>query len=267
MAELLDIKKEVQELKKLYDERPRKGNFTALLLGESGSGKTWVTRTARLPIHYDMFDPGGDTNLDDLIANGKAIVDMRWTEENPKKPSVFKDWEKVTEERFKSGYFNQFGTIVLDSATTWSEAIMNQVLKDAGIPGDAPRWAHDYVPQKVKITNWIKRFMSEPISCDFFLTGHLEGIKDEVTGRMSYRFMTTGKAQVTIPLLFDEIYVLDPKGGQKDVEYRILTKATGTHLARSRMAKEGYLNTYEEANIKQLLKKCKRTITDKPLLF
>lgn len=263
--DFLEIKKKVEELQRMYRENPKSKNFTALLLGESGSGKSYLLRTARKPIHIDVFDPGGTVNLVDLIDKGEIVADLRWINEDPRKPSVFNDWKKVTEERFKSGYFNAFGTAVIDSSTTWTDSIMNHVLKIAGRAGQAPQWAHDYVPQKVEIQNWIKRFMSEPINCDFFLTGHLEGIKDEVTGRMSYRYMVTGKAQVTIPLLFDEIYVLDPKGGKDGVEYRVLTKSTGTHLARSRMAKNGLLDQYEKPDIKHILRKCGWSTEDKPL--
>lgn len=258
-----DIRKQVEELQKMYADDPRSEAFTALLLGESGTGKSFLLRTARKPIHVDIFDPGGAVNLDDLIKKGEIIADTRWMKEDPKKPWAFAEWRKVTEKRLRDGYFEYFGTYAIDSSTTWTDAIMNWQLKKEGIAGQAPRWAHDYVPQKVEIQNWIKRLMGLP--CDFFLTGHLEGIKDEVSGRMSYRYMVTGKAQVTIPLLFDEIYVLDPKGKGKDVDYRILTKATGTHLARSRMAKKGFLDVYEEPDIKKILKKCGRSTQDKPL--
>lgn len=266
--ELIDIRKQALELREMYKNRPEKDNFTALILGEVGSGKSWLIRSARLPIHVDIFDPGGDVNLGDLVSEGKAILDTHWMNENPKKPTVFKEWEKVTEQRFKDGYYNQFGTVVIDSSSSWASAIMNQQMKDAGLAGEAPRFTHDYMPQKVKIQNWIYRFMGEPMNCDFFLTGHLEGTKDEVSGKMSYRYMVTGKAQITIPSLFDEIYVMDPiqKSG-KEVEYRVLTKSTGTYLARSRMAKLGLLDVYEKPDIKHILRKCKRDTSDKPLFI
>ena len=259
----LEALKSVQELNALYKDSPRPEAFTALILGESGSGKSFLIRTARKPVHVDIFDPGGTINLDDLIRKGEIVADIRWMGEDPRNPHVFKEWEKVSKERLRSGYFNYFGTYVLDSSTTWANTIMNQQMKEAGLAGEAPRFTHDYVPQKVKIQNWINTFMTLP--CDFFLTGHLEGLKDDVTGRMSYRYMVTGKAQVTIPLLFDEIYVMDPKSTASGVEYRILTQSTGTHLARSRMAKKGLLKTYEEPDLKKILAKCGRSTADKPL--
>lgn len=261
--ELLDVKTEVEKLQKMYLENPRSESFNALVLGESGSGKSFLVRTARKPIHIDVFDPGGTINLIDLIKKGEIVPDTRWENEDPVAPRAFRDWEIAMKERIKTGYFNHFATYVLDSSTTWSDAIMNQILKTEGLQGQPPRWAHDYVPQKVKIQNWIKVLLQLP--CDFILTGHLEGTKDEVSGRMSYRYMTTGKASVTIPLLFDEIYVMDPKQSSKGVEYRILTQSTGTHIARSRLARQGLLSQYEEPDIKKMLKKCGFKTEDKPI--
>ena len=261
--DFLKVSAEVEKLQTMYQEAPRAESFNILLLGESGTGKSFILHTARQPIHYDCFDPGGTKNLVDLIKQGKLIPDIRWEEEDPLNPTAFRNWEIATKERIRSGYFNHFGTYCLDSSSTWTDAIMNQILKSENIAGQPPRWAHDYVPQKVKIQNWIKILMKLP--CDFILTGHLEGSKDDVTGRMSYRYMVTGKAQVTIPLLFDEIYVMDPKTTSQGVEYRILTQSNGTYLARSRMAKKGLLKTHEKPDIKQMLQKCGFPAKDKPL--
>jgi hypothetical protein len=259
----LKVQAEVSKLQTMYKESARVKTFNALVLGESGSGKSFLLRTARKPIHLDVFDPGGSINLRDLIEKGEIVADTRWELEDPTDPSVFRDWEKETKRRIKEGYFNHFSTYAIDSATTWSDAIMNQILKSEGVAGQPPRWAKDYIPQKMKIQNWLKVLLQVP--CDFFLTGHLEGNKDEVSGKMSYRFMTTGKGSITIPLLFDEIYVLDPKGTSAGVEYRILTQSTGTHIARSRLARQGLLDTYEKPDIKNMLKKCGFSTEDKPL--
>ena len=261
--EFLAAQASVQKLQTMYKETPESGSYNFLLLGESGTGKSFLLHTARKPIHLDCFDPGGTKNLKELIKKGELVPDIRWEDEDPINPTVFRNWEKTMKERIKSGYFNHFGTYCLDSSTTWSDSIMNQILKSEGVAGGPPRWAKDYVPQKVKIQNWIRILMKLP--CDFIFTGHLEGNKDEVSGAMSYRYMVTGKAAVTIPLLFDEIYIMDPKSTSGGVEYRILTQANGKYLARSRMAGKGLLSTYEKPDIKNMLKKCGFPTADKPL--
>ena len=259
----LEIKTEIEALNKMYSEDPRQKSFNALILGESGSGKSFLFRTCRKPVHIDSFDPGGTKGLQEYINKGEIIVDARYEGEDPKKPFAFELWKKEMEKRDKIGYFNHIGTYCLDSSTTWSEAIMNWILKKAFLSGQAPRWAHDYIPQKVEIRNWLRELLDLP--CDFILTGHLEGYKDEVSGSMSYRYMTTGKGVTTIPLLFDEIYVLDPKESSKGVDYRILTQSTGKYVARSRLAKEGLIDKYEPCDIKVILKKAKLSTDDKPL--
>lgn len=262
---MLKIKAEVAKLQSMYAEDQSNHSFNCLLLGESGSGKTFLMRTARKPVHIDSFDPGGAKGLDEYIRKGEVIVDSRYGNEDPKKPFAFELWKKEMAKREQLGYFEMLGTYCLDSSTTWAESIMNEILKRAGLAGAAPRFTHDYNPQKIEIRNWLRELLALP--CDFILTGHLESYKDEVTGGVSYRYATTGKGVQTIPLLFDEIWVMSPKSGSKGVDYRILTQSTGTYVARSRLAKDGLLSQYEEANIKTLLKKAKMNYDDKQLLI
>lgn len=261
----LKVRKKAEELRKLYNEDPRNASFNALVLGESGSGKTFLLRTCRKPVHVDVFDPGGAKGLHDLIEKGEVIADTRYGNEDPRRPTAFKAWMAEMRERAKMNYFEHLGTYCIDSSTTWADAIMHNILLAAGIAGESPRWSSDYVPQKTTIRNWLGELLSLP--CDFILTGHLEASTDEVTGRTSFRYMTTGKAAVTIPLLFDEIYIMDPKKTSSGVEYRILTKSTGIHIARSRLAKNNLLDMYEEADIKKILKKAGMPTEDKPSLF
>lgn len=260
----LDARKRASEIKKLYAADPRNESFNLLLLGEMGSGKTFLVRTARRPIHIDSFDPGGTKGLRDEIAKGYIIADTRWEAEDPENPKMFETWRREFQSRVREDYFNYIGTYLLDSSTFWAEAIMNHILKAAGIAGSPPRWSHDYVPQKTEIRNWTRKCLALP--CDFIMTGHLESAKDEVSGQIMYRYMTTGKAQVIIPSLFDEVWVMDPKKTADGVDYRILTRATGRHLARSRLAKEGLLSTYEKPDLREILKKAGYKYEDKQLL-
>ena len=259
----LEILKEANELGDMYSRDPRQNSFNALVLGKKGSGKSFLLRTCRKPVHIDSFDPGGTKGLKDEISKGQIIVDTRYESEDPRDPKMFEEWRRQMEKRVKMNYFDYLGTYALDSSTTWGESVMNWILKKAHIAGEAPRWAHDYVPQKVHIRNWVREMLDLP--CDFIMTGHLEGEKDEVSGRMTYEYMTTGKGVILIPLLFDELYIMDPKESSKGTNYRILTKATGSYTACSRLAREGLLEQYEEANIKSILKKVGLSTQDKPL--
>lgn len=261
----LDIKKEAEELRRLYKEDPRSSKFNVLILGETGTGKSEIFKTARTPVHMDSFDPGGTKGLVDEINKGDIIADISYEVENPYKPKQFKSWKYDFDHREKSGYFAQFGTYGLDSSTMWAACIMNRIQEKDGRAGEPPKWAKDYDPQKIIIRNWIKRILALP--CDVIVTGHLEPIEDKVTDEIKWRYMTTGKGTIIIPLEFDEIWVTHTKEKSSGLTYQIITKATGPYLAASRMGKGGIFDTYEVPNIKALLKKAKRDYQDKPKLF
>jgi len=258
----LDIKAEIKKIREYYANDTKQDSFNLLLVGESGSGKTFMSRTARKPVHIDSFDIGGTKCVRKWIDKGEIIADTQWESEDPLKPSEFKAWKKEFEHRLTNGYFNDFGTYWLSSGTSWSDAVMNYVLAKAGIAGEAPRFTKDYTPQKVMIRNYITKMLNLP--CDFVFEGHLKLVEDPDKGTV-FRFMTTGQGMVTIPLLFDEIYVTSPKETSSGVEYRLLTKSTGTFLARSRLAADGLLDTYEKPDIKNILKKVGREYKDKEL--
>lgn len=271
------IQNEAMELQKMYQTDPRQNSFNLLLLGESGSGKTVLSSTARKPIHIDSFDPGGAKHLMPLVNKGEVIVDARWEAEDtekgvinkpaggpPGKDFAYPIWKKEFERRLAMGYFENLGTYVLDSSTTWSMAIMNWILSKAGIAGEAPRFTKDYGPQKIEIQKMIKKCLDLP--CDFILTGHLEAEKDELIGKVKYKYMVTGKAEIIIPLLFDEIWVcMSEQKGMKDVEYKVLTKKNGFYPGATRIGLDKF-DTFEDPNIKALLKKAGRDNSDKPLL-
>lgn len=267
-----DYTSELRRVKEYYNGDPLQKRFSALVTGETNAGKTYMLRTARLPIHIDSFDPGGTKCLRDMIEKGDIVADTQYESEDPYKPTQFAEWMKNTDIRLKIGYFNHFGTYCLDSATTFGEAVMGYGMGDRA--GEVPQHRKDYNPQKVYMTNYIKKLMRLP--CDFILTGHLRENRkvlsiDSKTGivreEVTYRFYTTGQAVVTIPLLFDEIYVLladDSRGSEP--KRKLLLDSTGTYIARSRLKMNGLLGVTEEPNIKELLKKIDLKWEDKPKL-
>ena len=267
----IKILNEINEIKSFYQSDGKQKRFSALVTGTSGSGKTFLLRTARLPIHIDSFDAGGSKNLRDLIASGDVIADTRWENEDPFSPTAFSEWKKVTERRLLTGYFNSFGTYCLDSLTTFAQAIMHDVLKSNNRVGQTPQRNFDFMPQKTALINYIRRLLN--VTCDVIVTGHLkdEGKLlsiDKSTGVESrtteYRLMVVGDAVITLPLLFDEMYVLQTKPSSKGLERTLLLEANDKFHARSRLKADGKLNAVEPADIKALLKKAGLSADDKP---
>lgn len=263
---------DIRKVKQYYENDPLQKRFSALIAGETGVGKTYLLRTCRFPLHIDSFDPGGTKCLKKWIDRGDIIADTRWENEDPFDPTVFEAWEKETDYRLKIGYFNYFATYGLDSLTTFGEGAMNSQLKKVNRLGEAPKFTKDYTPQKVAIVNRITQFMKLP--CDFVLTAHLKAIEEkkgvDKEGNpimdYKYRLLVTGQAVVTVPMKFDELYVLIGKEGSSGVERRLITDAQGKYLARSRLKADGKLNKEEEADVKGLLKKIGLKWEDKPKL-
>ena len=52
--------------------------FSAIISGETNSGKTYLLRTARMPVHIDSFDPGGTKCLQPWIDRGQIVADTTW---------------------------------------------------------------------------------------------------------------------------------------------------------------------------------------------
>jgi hypothetical protein len=269
----LDIKKEFEEIRRMYSSQTQQKTFNALVYGDFGAGKTRLGKTCRLPVHIDSFDPGGTKSLQDEIrgektdiktdpyqSTGKIFADTRFEVEDPMKPTSFELWDKEYHRRKRDGYFDAIGTYVVDSATTWANAAMNVILKKAGRLGGPP-FQQDYLPAMSMIENAIKDMTTLP--CDVILTAHLDVDKDEATGKMFVGPLFVGKLKQRIPLLFDELYCAQIKKSAAGDQYILLTRSDGIFKARTRLGREGRFDAVEKPDIKALLKKAGYSIEDK----
>lgn len=257
----IDIKKEFADIQAMYNGQAQQATFSALVYSDFGAGKTEFTKTGRRPIHNDSFDPRGTKTVRDEIAAGWYLADTRFEIEDPMKPSAFELWDREYHRRKREGYFDYIGTYVIDSATTWSSAAMNVILKKAGRCGGSPQ-QNDYLPAMTMIENAIKDMLTLP--CDVILTAHLDVDKDEATGKMFVGPLFVGKLKQRIPLLFDELYNLQVKRTAKGDEYQLLTRGDGIFKARTRLGKGGIFEAIEKPDIKGLLKKAGYSTEDKP---
>lgn len=261
-----DAQAELKRVMEFYSNDPLQRRFSALITGVTGSGKSYLLRTCRHPCHIDSFDPGGTKGLRPWIRskenpNGQIIADTSYENEDPYNPTVFEKWKKDLEIRLRTDYFSNFGTYMLDSASMWADAVMGSQLKSVNKAGEAPKWNRDYTPQKVLMINYIKKLMSLP--CDFILTGHLREQKETVglakdgtaIEKINYRFFTTGQGMITIPLQFDELYVMEGTETSAGVKREIILEAQGKYIARSRLKSNANIPFKVKADMKDLLKK------------
>jgi AAA domain len=258
----LNAKIDAERLRNLYMDT--KETVSILLTGESGHGKTYLAKTAPFPVLMDSFDPGGTLSVRDEIHKGN-IIPTNFESEDPYDPEVFLRWERTFNERVKDNYFASFACYWLDSATWWIDCILAAILKKAGRPGQAPKWQSDWYPNKIILQNYIRKCQNLP--CHFILTAHLLPQKDQEGNILCWRPNFSGQAQVVVPTMFDEIWLMDRKEKSSGFDYTIRTQASGMYNARSRLAGAAHIEKVEPANLRAILKKAGVNSMDKPRLL
>ena len=259
----LDIKKEFEDIKKMYSAQSQQKHVTFLIYGGSGSGKTRLIKTCRKPIHVDSFDPSGTITIRKDIEKGGIYVDARYELEDPFSPTVFDLWDREYERRQRDKYFDHLGTYVIDSATLWESAAMNLVMKKAkgGSRAGSQPFEQDYLPAMYMIKNAIKDMSTLP--CDIVLTAHENVLQDEASGgKIFVAPLFVGKKQNN-PVYFSELYHMESTRTSTGIKYSMLTQSDGTYRAKTRIG-EGVFAANEEPDIKLLLKKAGYSTEDKP---
>lgn len=261
---MLNAQVRFEQIRTQFAKDPKRDTFNALICGEMGTGKTYLLKTCRKPILYHCFDPGGFVTLRPEIEKGEILPEL-FAPDDPMKPWAYAKWIGVMETYIREDFFSNFGTYALDSSTLWAEDILSFLAAKRGAAGKTPEGKLDYLPQKTEIRNWITRILGLP--CDVIVTGHLEATEDQVSGRVTYRYATTGKGTIIIPAMFDEVYVSLAEDGPKGVKYSLQTAGAGRYAARSRLAANGKIEQFEEPDIKAILKKAGYPTADKPLFL
>ena len=278
MPEILEVTKQIEEIEQQYKEMM--GDSTAisiLLMGIFGSGKTRCACTGRLPILVDIFDPKGsvifhtDPYLNKLREEKKIILRPFWAE-NSQNPTEYMRWEKQWMADCKSGFLSLFGTYVIDTGTTWIEAMGNYISKTQGgkrnynlggrvLTGNLE--IQDYIPMYNMILDAIK--MTSSHGCDFIYNAHLLTVEDEITGRVIAVLDTYKRLKSKIPKLFSEKYVICKKEASGSPVHELLLHSTGKFEASSQLMAKGGIDDIVEPDLKALLKDAGLPVEDKPI--
>ena len=250
----------LERLRKVYMEGTHKDKLNALVIGDVGSGKTTLMRTCPRPILIHSFDPGGSRvrTLVEGIDAGWIIVDSSFEADYSSK-STFKLWEAEMNRLLREGVFEEVGTYVLDSLTTWGQCLLNHIIlnntssRPPSVDGTRMSNQSDYGALGIRGQHCISMLCCLP--CNVILTGHLDYLEDEVTGMTRSAVTIPGKVlKVILPLMFDEVYVLRTMTSSKGRERKLLTDADGIYVGKTRIG-AGVFDKYEEPDISKLMVK------------
>jgi len=255
------VKEKLKNISHLYNMQAGNTNFTALVAGLPGAGKTTFIGTGRKPVLVDSFDPRGAVILKPLVDSREVYVRTFW-DEKTSSPTEYSRWEDIWEDDLRTGFLNNFGTYAIDSLTTLIQALSNKIATEKGRePGTLA--LQDYQPLYGVVRDIIKLTSTQNV--DFILTAHLINVQDDLTGAISSEVDTYSKLRSQVPLLFTEKYVINVKSSPSGPKRVLLTNFSGTFRASTQIG-AGKFSTEEVPDIKVLLKKAGYPTNDKELL-
>lgn len=209
-----------------------------LAVGPLGSGKTTAFRTLPGKKFIYIFDPNGRVALgnddidflefipsvDELDMSVKPLSAKKpadkVTTKKRSEPRTYVDWYEDFVERCESGFFGAYDWVGLDSLTTLSECIMDRVQFLNGRLGKQPEQA-DYAAEMTSMRGAIRALSS---LTNFYCTGHVETVKNDITGRISNELLITGKNKARLPVRFAHIFGFTADRSEKgEVVFQVRT--------------------------------------------
>lgn len=258
----IEIDADVKRIRELYGKRPLSNKVNFLIMGEFGSGKTKLAATCPGTVLHHSFDSGGTDTIQEEIKAGRVISDVRFENEDSKRPRAFVEWHSEMTRLERSGFFSKIGTYYLDSGTFWAEAVMNKVVADAGRAGEIPQ-IQDYNSQQRLVRDSLRELTRLP--CHVVVTIHIYMEPDTKTGSVTAELALSGKLRWKIPAEFGEHYVLVTGGVGNSEQFLLQTGKSGRYKARTRIGANKF-NLFEPADISALLKKARRPLNEKLLI-
>lgn len=210
-----------------------------MVYGESGSGKTCLASGFPGPVHYSDFDGKISSVIGFLSKNNPArLQEIEYdpftdvTKAKGVRPfKAFLERLTLLEKEVAAG---KYKTVVIDSMTTLSDALMENVMAEnpgikgpvAGVPG-----MQHYLVLTFQFKQLIKRLLALP--CNVVMLGHIKVDKDENTGRITYRPMLSGQLPEQVPILFEEVYRAFVETKEGKTTHYAQTRPQGGYVART----------------------------------
>lgn len=206
---------------KLSDVKPGE-NLKILVCGPAGTGKTCFAAGFPYPILYLDFDSKVDSAAA-YYANDKErlenidVRDMsrRLADSDP----IAEMKEIITKELIPAQHGGgKYKTLVIDSITTFSSAVLNHIVKtNPGVKrvvsaqGSQPGMS-DYGILRREFMKLIPGLLSLPMNV--VMLGHIKVDKDELTGEIIRGPMMDGSFAQELPIYFKEVYASKMKDGK-----------------------------------------------------
>lgn len=211
-----------------------------LLVGPTGSGKTSQIATLPGKTFAYLFDPsalatlrGQDIEYEEFFPTmlNLGAVSLSKGKSDPKTatdaPDVFTTWEKdfesrcIVDKETKKCYWDTIDNIAFDSFTTFSDVVMDRILKLNGRVGQFPQ-QDDWGGQMQTITNVVRTLTA--MRKNLIFTAHDEFKQDETTSRMQNVIILTGRLRIKIPLLFSDIWHMESASTAAEIKYQAQTR-------------------------------------------
>lgn len=209
-----------------------------LMLGTAGAGKTTQLLTLPRPAFIYVFDPnaleslkGHDIDFRTFLPDKVPMHASSLAKGKGDRPStkefgseVYKRFEEHAETALDTGFFDNYQTIAFDSMTTLLDLIMDRILTINGRPGEWPN-QDDYGPQMNTFANICRRFTSQ--AKVLYFTGHVEMRQDDISKKVTWQPLMTGRLKVKIPLLFTDTFMaIADTSRDGETSYNIQTRPT-----------------------------------------
>ena len=212
-----------------------------LMLGPTGSGKTTQFLTLPGKKFAYLFDPnaklslrGHDVDYEEFLPSDVSLhaVSLTKGKGDPAAPGaasgVYLDWEKDYQKKRDSGFFLDYKWLMVDSATTFLDIVMDRILTINGRPGQWPN-QDDYGPQMLTFTKIVRELTANNIG--LYFTGHLQMDQNPASKMWVAQPLMTGRLREKIPLLFSDIFVTEAYGDAAlgSVSYNMRTAPDRTY--------------------------------------